>query len=69
MLNLRLSVFEVFNLNFNILKVLGQLSLKMSMKYGNTLFECIPKYLFIRISRNCKIKVYALEDSLGVCTL
>ena len=66
---LRLSLFEVFNSNFNILNVLSQLSLKIAMHYWETLFWCIPKYLLIRNSsfqENAKTKLYALEDSLGV---
>ena len=68
---LRLSLFEVFNSNFNILNVLSQLSLKIAMHYWETLFWCIPKYLLIRNSsfqENAKTKVYALEDSLRYLT-
>ena len=43
-LYLRLSFFEVFNSNFNITKVLSQLSLKRIMYYRKTLFLCISKY-------------------------
>ena len=66
---LRLSLFEVFNSNFNILNVLSQLSLKIAMHYWETWSWCIPKYLLIQNSsfqENAKTKVYALEDSLGV---
>ena len=69
---LRLSLFEVFNSNFNILNVLSQLSLKIAMHYWETLSWCIPKYLLIQNSsfqENAKTKVYALEDSLGVYLL
>ena len=69
MVNLRLSFFEVFNLNFNIFNTLSQFSLKIAMHYRKTLFYFIPKYFFIRNSsfqENAKTKVYALEDSLGV---
>ena len=70
--NLRLSFFQVFNLNFNILNTLKQFSLKIAMHYRKTLFLFIPKYFLIRSSsfqENAKTKVYALEDSLGVYTL
>ena len=69
MVNLRLSFFEVFNSNFNILNTLRQFSLKIAMHYRKTLFLFIPKYFLIRNSsfqENAKTKVYALEDSLGV---
>ena len=69
---LRLSLFEVFNSNFNILNVLSQLSLKIAMHYWEILSWCIPKKLLIRNSsfqENAKTKVYALEDSLGVFLL
>ena len=36
--NLRLSFFEVFNSNLNILKVMSLISLKMVMHYQVTLF-------------------------------
>ena len=67
--NLRLSFFEVFNSNFNILNTLRQFSLQIAMHYQKTLFKFIPKYFMIRNSsfqENAKTKVYALEDSLGV---
>ena len=69
MVNLRLSFFELFNSNFHILKVLSQISLKISMYYRKTLFLCIPKYFQIQNSsfqENVITKVYALEDSLGI---
>ena len=70
MVNLRLSFFfEVFNSNFNILNVLCPFSLKLIIHYLKSLFKFIPKYLLIRnfsFEENAKIKVYALEDSLGV---
>ena len=69
MVNLRLSFFEVFNSNFNILNVLSPFFLKITIHYWKTLFLFIPKYLLIRNSsfqENAKTKVYALEDSLGV---
>ena len=65
-------VFEVFNLNFNILNVLSQFSLKITTYYRETLFLCIPKYFIIRNSSFQEIaqtKVYTLEDSLGVVLL
>ena len=69
---LRLSFFEVFNSNFNILNTLNQISLKIDMHYRKTLFEYIPKYFLFRNSsfrENGKTKVYALEDSLGVVSI
>ena len=44
MVNLWLSFFEVFISNFNILSVLSQLSLQITMPYRETLLFCIPKY-------------------------
>ena len=38
MVNLRLSFFEVFNSNFDILKVPSQMSVKIIMYYRKTLF-------------------------------
>ena len=38
MVNLRLSFFEVFNSNVNILNTLSQFSLKIAMHYRKTLF-------------------------------
>ena len=70
MVNLRLSFFEVFNSNFHSLKVQRHLSLKITICYGKTLFLCIPKYFEIQNStfqEKANTKVYALEDSLGVC--
>ena len=67
MVNLRLSFFEGFNSNFNILNALK--TLKIARHYRKTLFKFIPKYFLIRNSsfqENAKTKVYALEDSLGV---
>ena len=69
MVNLRLSFFEVFNSNFNILNTLSQFSLKTAMHYRKTLSRFIPKYFLIRNSsfqENANTKVYACEDSLGV---
>ena len=48
--NLRLSFFEVFSSNLNILKVMGPFSLKMVMHYQETLFKVISKYFTIRNS-------------------
>ena len=69
MVDLRLSFFEVFNSNINILNTLSQFSLKIAMHYQKTLFYFIPKYFLIRNSsfqENAKTNVYALDDSLGV---
>ena len=38
------SFLEVFDSNFNILNVLNQFSLKITMHYRGTLFYCIVKY-------------------------
>ena len=75
MVNLRLSFFEVFNSNFNILNVLSPFSMKTTIHYWKTLFYFILEYLLIQNSsfqENANTKVYALEDSLGVyiiCTM
>ena len=69
MVNWRLSFFEVFNSNFDILNTLSQFSMKIAMHFRKTLFKFIPKYFLIRNSsfqKNTKTIVYALEDSLGV---
>ena len=50
MINLRLSFFEVFNSNFNILNNLSPISLKTAMHYQKTLFENIRKYFLIQNS-------------------
>ena len=46
MVNLRLSFFEVFNSNFNILNTVSQFSLKIDMHYQKTFFLIYFKLVF-----------------------
>ena len=43
-----ISFFKVFDSNFNILKVLRPLSLKIDMQYQETLFLVFPNYFLIQ---------------------
>ena len=47
-----------------MLNVMSKLSLKIAMRYWETLFQCISKYFFI--FKKMPKKVHALENSLGV---
>ena len=66
MVHLRLSFFEVFNSNFNILNVLSQLNNNalpenIVLMYSKVFFN--SKFKF---SRKCQNKIVCEEDSLGV---
>ena len=65
MVNVRLSYFEVFNLNFNIFNVLSQFSLKNKDALPENIVLIYSIFFLIRNSsfqENAKTKVQALED-------
>ena len=66
---MRLSFSEVFISNFHIIKVLSQLSLKITMhtgKHCSYVFQNTFKFKIQVFKKEAKTKVYALEVSLGV---